>query len=312
MSFDVSALPAYIEQEDFPDLMLKVQQQGRTASLIDSQVGVKDTSAMHFMTTDVIFQANGCSRTALGTTAFTNKSVSVGDIALHEDLCTKTLNGYWLQKKVGKGEEAEKMIPGEIEAGYVADKMARVGLAIEVADWQGDTGSGSANLNKYDGLIVNIDAGSPVNGNTAGITVATGITTANIIAILQDMYLAIPKEVLGQPDMTFFLGEDVFALYQMALVNLNAFNYASNENLMSTKLFGTNVAVEGVAGLNGTDRIFATQASNLLIIMDGDSDEDNWDIWYSKEDKINKFDLTFKRGTGVRFEEEVTEFTLVP
>ena len=310
MSFDTGALSPYIEQEDF-DIMLKAQTDGRTASLIDRQVGVKGTTAMHFMTTSVTLQDGSCSRTALDTTAFTDKNVTVGDIAVHENLCTKDLNGFWLQKKVAKGAAGEEVVPGEIESLYVLDKMNTLSNVLEVADWQGDTSSGTANLQKYDGLIKLIDAGSPVNGNPNGITVATGITEANIISILQGMYLLIPENVLNESNMTIFLGQDLFRLYQMALVNANLFNYVSNEDTMTTKLFGTNVTIEGVNGLNGTDRIFATQTSNLLIVMDGDSDEDNWDMWYSKEDKINKFDVVFKRGTGVRFEDEVVEFTLV-
>ncbi len=311
MSFNTGALTAYTEQEDF-DIVLKAQTEGRTASLIDKQVGVKGTTAMHFMTTAVTLQDGSCSRTALDTTAFTNKSVSVGDIAVHENLCTKDLNGFYLQKMVAKGASGEEVVPGEIESLFVLDKMKTLANVLEVSDWTGDTGSGTANINKYDGLIKLIDAGSPVNGNTGGVTVATGITVSNIIALLQAMYLEVPENVLNEQNLTIFIGQDVYRLYQMALVNANLFNFISNEDTMTTKLFGTAVTIQGVNGLNGTDRMFISQTSNLLIIMDGDSDEDNWDMWYSKEDKINKFDVTFKRGTGVRFEDEVVEFTLVP
>jgi hypothetical protein len=46
--------------------------------------------------------------------------------------------------------------------------------------------------------------------------------------------------------------------------------------------------------------------------MDGDSDEDNLDIWYSKDDRVNKMNITFKRGVQYAFGSEIVEFTLVP
>lgn len=310
MSFDPSALPAYIEQEDF-DIMLKAQTDGRTSQLIDKQVGVKDSSAMHYMTTSVTLQADACGLpTATDSTAFTNKTVTVSDIAVHENLCAKDLAGYYLQKQVAKGKET--VLPGEIEALYVLDKMKTLSNILEVADWQGDTLSGTNNLSYYDGLLKTIDAGSPVDGNAGGITVATGITVSNVIAIMQEQYLAIPENILNETDVTIFVGQDVYRLYQMALVNANLFNFVSNEDTMSTKLYGTNVSIEGVNGLNGTDRIITSRASNLLIVMDGDADEDSYDLWYSKEYKTNKFEASFKRGTAVRFIDEVVEFTLVP
>ena len=312
MSFDVTALPAYIEQEDF-DIMLKAQTDGRTAQLIDSQVGVKDSSAMHYMTTSVTLQADACGLpTATDSTAFTNKTVTVAPIALHENLCTKDLNGFWLQTKVAKGQAGEETVPGEIESLYVLDKMKTLSNVLETADWQGDVLSGTNNLSYYDGLLKNIDAGSPISANAGGITVATGITVANVISILQEQYLAIPENILNETDVTIFVGQDVYRLYQMALVNANLFNFVSNEDTMSTKLYGTNVAIEGVNGLNASNRIITGRASNFLIVMDGDADEDSYELWYSREYKVNKFESSFKRGTAVRFDDEVVEFTLVP
>jgi hypothetical protein len=65
-------------------------------------------------------------------------------------------------------------------------------------------------------------------------------------------------------------------------------------------------------GLTGTNRIFLTQPENLFLGFDVEGEEDNFDIWFSKDDQVVKFRSETALGTQVAFNNEVVQFTLVP
>lgn len=310
MSFNTAALTAYIDDDKFA-LMMQTQVKSRTAEIVEIVGGLKGSSHLQFLNTDVVFQADGCSFTANGSTTLTQRKITVGEIKLQEELCAKELDGFWTQKMMQIGADGDNNIPAEIEGAWLDQKLAKIKYELEKADWQGDT-LGAGNLAFYDGLIKIIDAGTPINGNPTGITIAVGITETNVVSILQGMYKLVPENIIGADDLTLFVGEDVFRLYQLALINANLYNYVANEDVMTTKLFGTNVTIQGVGGLTSTDRLFAGKASNFVIGLDGDADEDNLKVWFSEDDRVTKLHVSFKRGTQVYFDTEVVEFTLLP
>lgn len=311
MAFDVSALAAYIENRDFP-LVAKMQFDPELkAARATLQDGIKKSSNLHFMETDVVFQTDSCTRTASGTTTLTDKTITVGKIAVAEDLCLDDLEGKWAQILLRKGvQEGRQLLPEEIASIYFDEKMVKYKQALAVADWQGDTGSGNAQLNKYDGWIKLIDAGSPIDGNTGGVTVATGVTVANILPILDAMYLARPTAIRGRTDVTIDMPQEWYDLYVVALKNANLFHYTSSEG--ETKLYGTNINIRGDFGLNGTDRMFLSYDENYVIGLDSETDGE----FKSRIDPVTEkkllVDANFKRGTQIQFIDLVVEFTLVP
>ena len=313
MAFDVSTLSAYIEQMDFP-LIAQMQATGGLAEKVNIQTGIKSSSNLQFLSTDVVFGADGCSRTASGTTALTQKTLTVGAIAVSEDICVKDLNGYWAQVLVKKGAAGEEEMPMEIEAVYMAKKMNAMANQLTISDFQGDTLSGVNNLSYYDGILKIVDAGAPVDGNTGGVTVANTISTANVLDILDAIWSATPDNISDAEDLSLWVPTSVYKKYVVALKNANLFHYSADGE--QVKLYGTNVALRstvGLPGAAGSERMLLTRDSNLVIGLDGDSDEDQMKLRLDPvSEKSIFFDVTFKRGTQVRFIDEVVEFTLVP
>lgn len=311
MAFNVSALAAYVDNEKFP-LVANVQISSSTAALVTKQVGIKESSKLHFLSGALTFQANGCSaRSASGDATLTDKTITVADIAIYMDLCPKTLIGKWAQIELEQGAKGDKEMPRAIEEVFMAEQMALLAEQLDVSDWRSDSALTSGNLSFYDGWIKLIDAGSPVTGNTGGITSATGISTSNIIAALQAMFLAMPKELQNKSDKSLFLPREWYNAYTIALVNANLYHY-NTEDPDTQKLFGTDVVLRPTDGLNSTNRMFLTYNSNLVIGMDGDADEDNMEIRLDPVSQKNIFyDVEFKRGCQVFYTEEVVEFTFV-
>ena len=313
MAFDVTALSAYIEDQDFP-LIAQLQATGGLAEVADIQTGIKSSSNLQFLSTDVIFGADSCTRTPSGDTVFSQRTITVGPIAISEDLCIKDLNGYWAQTLVKKGAAGEEEMPAEIEAVYMAKKMNAIKNALTVADVQGDTLSANNQLKYYDGLLKIVDAGAPVDGNTGAVTVATGISTSNVLDILDGMWESIPDNISDADDLSLWVPTSVYKKYVIALKNANLFHYSADGE--QVRLYGTDVALRstvGLPGAAGTERMILTRDSNIVIGMDGDADEDAMGVRLDPvSEKSIFFDVTFKRGVQARFIDEVVEFTLVP
>jgi len=313
MAFSLGTLAAYIEDQDFP-LIAQMQATGGLAEVADIQTGIKGSSHLQFLSTDIVFGSDACTRTASGSTALTQRTLTVGAIAVSENLCIKDLNGYWAQVLVKKGAAGEEEMPSEIEAVYMEKKMNAMSNQLTISDFRGDTASAVNNLSYYDGLLKIVDAGAAVDGNTGGVTVATTISTANVLAILDAMWSAIPENISNAEDLSLFIPISVYKKYVVALKNANLFHYSGDGE--QERLYGTNVALRptvGLPGAAGTERMILTRNANVVIGMDGDADEDAMKVRLDPVTEKNIFfDVTFKRGVQVRFVDEVVEFTLVP
>jgi hypothetical protein len=172
MAFSVGTLANYTDEQRFP-LIRKAVLSAKTASLLTLQAGVKSSAAINILESDAIFQADGCGFNASGTTALTQRVITVGAIKVQESLCPKTLEAKYIQTQLAPGSMYDS-IP--FEQIYAEEKASQISKAVEVALWQGDLASGTANLNKFDGLLKVIDgAYSAANVNAQKIvgTVAT-------------------------------------------------------------------------------------------------------------------------------------------
>ena len=313
MSFDVSTLAAYTEQNAM-DLIIKSVAGGRLSEYANIQDGVKGPTTINILSSDVVFQADGCSRSASGATTLSQRTITPGAVAIHEDLCMTDLAAKYTAVMLRQGLTNEKEeIP--FEELYFTEKVAKLQKAIEVADWQGDTTSGNANLSKYDGLNKIIAAATAVNGNPTGITVATGLTNANIIGVLTGMAELMPEDIMDADDLKLFVGMDTFLKYQKAIADGNYFHYVVDGGFTSElPLIGfpnvTVCATPGLTGLAGGES-YLMRASNIYVGVDLPGEESN-DVrsWYDDNDRIYKVTMAFRRGVNVAFPDQVVEFIL--
>ena len=314
MAFDVSALSAYIENQDFP-LIAQMQATGGLAEKVNIQTGIKGSSNLQFLSTDVVFGSDSCTRVGADTTTLSNRTITVGAIAVSEDLCIKDLNGYWAQVLIKKGAAGEEEMPAEIEAVYMAKKMNALKNQLAISDFQGSLVSGTNNLSYYNGLLVQLDADATVvDGNTGAVTVATGISSSNVLDILDGMWESIPDSIADAEDLSLWVPTSVYKKYVVALKNANLFHYSADGE--QEFLYGTNVKLcktIGLPGAAGTERMVLSRDSGITVGLDGDSDEDAMTVRLDPvSEKSIFFDVTFKRGISYSFGNEIVEFTLVP
>ena len=324
MALDISTLVDYvIENEDL--LVARSLFHGKTAGLIMREgtvmTGVKYAEKINILTSDAIFQNGaGCTRVSSGSTSLTQRQVTVGEIAVVEDICVKTLNKKYLSKKLAGGSYANS-IPFEKE--YTDLKSGTIAEQLEIAIWQGDLTSGSANLSRFDGFIKLIDAAaSAVNANVIGyngigaITVGTGITDANVKAIVKSMWLALPARVQGKDDVRVFCGWDTFQKFVASFTDQNLFNFAPAGTEVKAEngeliIPGTFYKLTAVHGLDGTNRLFSIRTSNMFEAVDMENEEEKFEIMADQFNNYLRFDAEFKFGVNVAFPDEIVSFKLV-
>lgn len=320
MALDVSTLTSYvIENEDL--LVVKSLFGPRTAELISKEgtvmTGVKFAEQINILATDALFQNGvGCTRVTSGTTTITQRKVTIGDIAVVEDLCVKTLNTVYMSKKLANGSNNDPALPFEQE--YTNLKAATIAKKLEIALWQGDTlNAGNDGLARFDGYIKLIDAaGTAVNGNPTNITTGTGIIAGNVVGIVNGVVAKIPADVLGQDDVRIFCGWDTFATYVAAYTALNLFAFAptgSETKAAAGELIipGTYYRLTAVHGLDGTNRLFAIRMSNMFYGVDLENDYEQWSIMPDQFKDFLRFKVLFKAGVNVAFPNEIVQFKLV-
>jgi len=313
MAFDVSALSNYTKENEA--LLVTSSVLGsKTASLIKDQgnvmVGVKSAEKINIMDTDAFFQSGGtCGFNASGTTTFTQRTVTVGKVKVNEALCPKDLESKYLQKALPEGSRYDSIAFAQQ---YSDKKAARIASQVETAIWQGDTSSATANLNKWDGFVKLIGTSAVEANNTTYYgTPATSITSANVVAIFDALYKAIPASVVAKDDMTIFCGQDVFRTYTIALKNANMYNYAFDGKADSEfYLPGTPIKVVATPGLNGVSKLYALRTSNMFLGTDLLNEEEKFEIFYAKEADQVRFVSEFKIGVNVAFLDEVASFII--
>ena len=317
MSFVVSSLTDYtIENEAL--LVASSVLGGKTVSLIKAQgnvmVGVKSSEKINIMDTDAFFQdGTSCGFNASGTTTFTQRTVTVGKVKVNEALCPKDLQAKYLQKALPAGSMYDSIA---FATEYSNRKAEKIASQIEKAIWQGDTASADGNLNKTDGLVKLVAAASAsvIHANTTTyygtpLAASAGITTSNVIAVLDSVYKAIPAQVVDKDDVAIFVGMDVFRTYTIALKNANMFAYTFDGAATSElTLPGTTIKVIAVQGLNGLSKIYASRISNLFYGTDLLDEESRFELFYAKEADQVRFVSEFKFGINFAFADEVVDF----
>jgi len=320
MSLSLGTLSAYTRQSVKPLLQAAVFS-AKTQQMIKSGgitlTNVKSSEAIPQFDTDAVFGTQSCSFDPSGTTSFTQRTVTVGKIKVEEKLCPKDMEAYFLQEALKAGSTYEDFGNAEFQKAYLDRKNMKIAAQLETAIWQGDTGSGNANLNKFDGLIKLIAAGSPVNANVSGYTGIAPITTigpTNVIAAIKGMKNAIPAALKGATDVVIFCGYGVYDMYVDAGIAANLFHYDFNDksNYGGLMVPGTGIKLEAVHGLDGTGKLYATRLSNIVEAVDLQGEEENYKMWYSEDNNDVRFRAEWKYGVNVAYTTEVVSMLTTP
>lgn len=305
MSFDVSGLTAYVEQQRLPLLTSSVFG-ARTISMITAQPGIKKSDALNIIDTDVVLQdGTSCGFAASGVTTLSQRILTVAPIKVNERFCPKTLVPYWAQTQLKQGALPEKeQIP--FEKIYSDKKVQLIQAALEQQVWIGDTNSGVNNYNKFDGFLKIIDA----TALAVAATSQAAINSSTVRGIFENIYSLIPTAVLDKDDLTTFCGVDTFRTLITKLTTDNLFHYTTDTAARSMEINypGNNLRIVAVNGLNSTNRIVTARTSNMFYGTDMMNDEEKFELFYAKEADEVRFVVEWKSGVQVAFPQEIVTY----
>ena len=304
-SFNLQSLTAYTEQ-NATALKARAFFSAKSISLFSVERGYKGPTALNRAQVALSLQAGGCgwSTTTANSMTLDQRVLTPGSYKLNMPFCVKDLEAYWTRAYLAPGQASNDSMPSEIEAAFMESLMGRFGEIIENAIWQGDTGSGTANLNKFDGFNKILDVATSANSfnpTTSAFTVATSFD------IISGVINAIPTEVIQQSDVEVYMPLAQFRQYTTRLTQLNLFHYNADSAASNFEYIhpATNVKVIGLAGLNGTNRIWAGQASNFVIGVDDAFENTEMRLWYSQDNDEVRFLLKGMMGVQVYYPTQI-------
>lgn len=306
MSISVSSLTAYVNEQS-KTLITATQFKGETAALASLQTGVKSSAALQILTNTPVPQSGtACGFNASGSSVFTQRVITAASVKYQDTLCPRTLETKWTQLLLKSGQKYNE---SDIPSMIIDDIVKQIIKQNETADWQGDTASGSSYLKNYDGLIKIIGAASGVVTATASTFNAT-----NARAIMKNIILNIPAALKGNTDVKIFMGYDAAEIYRQALMDANLYHVASADGVAPLKAEGSVyeiVPVHGLDGLYSTSGqacIYAMDPSNMYLGVDMEGEEEQAELWYSKDDDDVKYSFRFRRGWQVGIPSEIVKY----
>jgi hypothetical protein len=310
MAFSFGNLSAYTEQQRLP-LITKAVFAARSAALFTKQVGIKSAAALNLMDTDAnIGSGTVCGWSATGNTTFSQRNITVGVMKIQEALCPRSLEQYWMQSQLTAGSQYDGV---PFEQAFSEQKALRIAEALETAIWQGNSYFSGVNQ------LLNAASGSTVLANASSTTwnpvsASVGITTSNVISIFDKVYNDIPQAILTRNDLVIFCGWNNFRTLIGAMKSQTGvmYNQVDLQGLADGDIIypGTNVRIVAVPGLTGTNRIVCTYLGNLFYGTDLLSDEENFELWYSKDNDEVRFQAAFKAGVQFAYPDLMVDFRL--
>lgn len=323
--FTTSGLSTYTV-EDKAELRTKAVYGAVSMPLFTIREGIKYSEKLPYLTTQPAMQADTTCATVNpsgdgGT--FAQITLTVSGIKYEDGWCFKDLENKYTQKYLRKGAKNDENSANELMNTIMADYAARIAKLHEAAIWQSSTtNTFSTNLKQFNGFLQTLETLTGyVNQQTVAGTAYTSITTANILTIMDNQWLAVPADIRRAEDLVTCMGDDTFDKLIIALKNANNYNWtATTSDAGKRELVypGTTMKVIAVPGLNADNhaslpalfknRIITFDKSNFVVGTDMISDIEDWMEWFEKKDDKFYVRNRFKLTTGVFFTDRVVSF----
>ena len=171
---------------------------------------------------------------------------------------------------------------------------------------------------------MNAASGSTVLANASSTTwnpvsASVGITATNIIGIFDKVYNDIPQAILTKQDLVIFCGWNNYRTLVQAFKQGTTtgglavlYNQVDLASLANGEFVypGTNVRVIAVPGLTNTNRIVCSYLGNFFLGTDLLSDEEQFSIFYARENDEVRSIAAFKCGVQIAYPDLVVDFRL--
>lgn len=280
-----SALKNYVDASK-SELVSNAIFSAKSTRLMQLQTGVKNVTPIVRMENEVVFQdGSECGFNAQGATTFTNRNLDPAFVKVNMSWCDKDLLKTWAAYTVAVGAGRETM---PFEEKTTSNLINKIGEKLEKVIWQGDTTGSDPDI--MNGLYTMIE--SDITNSVIPAANVQQKGTDTVFERCTKLFNALPANI-GDNTAILMSTANFRTLVSDVLIANNynmVVDYTENYELV---LPHTNIKVYGVAGLDGVDALIATPLENLYYGVDAEDDAEVFDFWYSKDDKLFKFDCEF-------------------
>jgi len=284
--FDITALPAYTDQESLA-LISKVVLKTDLLDYVDLRSGfTSGTVAINLVDADLPVSALSCGWTSDGEVTYSQVNVTIESLQSKTEMCVEDLRSVYQSAFMNAGT-GNDFIPFEtVIAESYTDKLRKYNEGFLINGFGATTGL-KAQITSANGA--NLQAGTPV---------AWTASTAYEQAL--DLYDAIDESVKDRDDLIMVVSPDAYRALVRALVaqNLYAFTNAVEGNEVMI-LPGTNVTVVKSSGLVGSDYKFAGPGKMILAATGLTDELDTFRFFYDEAADVMKFRAAWRLGVGV-------------
>lgn len=297
-AFNVSTLPAYVQ--DNKDLLLKnfALVGGGTRSRISIQTGVKHSANLNFIEIAPTLQdGSACGFSSAGDVSLTQRKIETAAIKINLDICPQTLRGKYAEYLISMNATEDELPFEEYIMEGVTNVLAR---RIETLMWQGDKSKTSdTNIKWIDGFL-------KIAGAEAGVKDVT-ITLTSVFDAIAKVYESMTDEAIER-GAEIYVSPANYRKFMSELVAKNFFHYAGAVESAPTEFFfpGTSAKVVMTPGLTGVDnKIVGTFAKNLFYGCDMENDEEDIKVWWSDDADLYKLKASWNSGVQIAFPDQV-------
>jgi hypothetical protein len=235
--------------------------------LVSIMPNVKYKSVIQKLDVSGIVQDASCDFTTSGSVAISERILEPKELQVNLQLCKQEFVDSWeaLQLGFSAFDEIPKNF-NDFLISYVGGKVAE---ATEQSIWQGTNINGQF-LGFESALSASVAAGGAgavlaAKDNGTGAIISGSITSANVIAVLEDVVATIPATVYGKTDLVLYVGTGVAKAYQQSQAGgASGANGWNNQFNVGEKPYNFNgIEIVLCPGMSAS-KIVAAQKSNLF------------------------------------------------
>jgi hypothetical protein len=283
--FDISALPAYTDQESL-SLISKVVLKTDLLDYVDLRSGFSSgTVAINLVDADLPVSALSCGWTSDGEVTYSQVNVTIESLQSKTEMCIEDLRSVYQSSFMNAGTGNDFLPFENVIAESYTDKLRKYNEGFLINGFGTTTGL-KAQITSANGA--NLQAGTPA-----------AWTAANAFSQALDLYDAIDESVKDRDDLIMTVSPDAYRALVRALVAQNLYHFNSVEGNDILILPGTNITVVRSSGLVGSDYKFAGPGKMILAATGLTDELDSFRFFYDEAADVMKFRAAWRLGVGV-------------
>ena len=283
--FDITALPAYTDQESL-SLVSKMVLKTDLLDYVDLRSGfTSGTVAINLVDADLPVSALSCGWSSDGEVTYSQVNVTIESLQSKTEMCVEDLRSVYQSAFMNAGTGNDFIPFEEVISESYSDKLRKYNEGFLI-DGFGTTPGLKSQITSANGA--NLQSGTPA-----------AWTATNAFEQALDLYDAIDESVKDRDDLIMVVSPDAYRALVRALVAQNLYHFDSVSGNDVVILPGTNVTVVKSSGLVGSDYKFAGPGKMILAATGLTDELDSFRFFYDEAADVMKFRAAWRLGVGV-------------